>query len=85
MGAKWQDDAACVGKDPDAWFPDPSDIRGTENAISVCNGCPVRSQCLELALTAEADGAARFGIFGAKTPVQRARMANKGVPGDRVA
>lgn len=79
MGTKWQDDAACVGKDPDAWFPDPSDIRGTENAISVCNGCPVRSQCLELAVAAEADGVTRHGIFGGLTPVQRTPVQQGGV------
>lgn len=70
----WRERAACNGEDPEKFFPDPSDVKGTTNALQVCVGCPVREQCLELALRAEADGL-RYGVFGGLTPRQRAQVA----------
>jgi WhiB family redox-sensing transcriptional regulator len=44
----WHDQAACRGLDPDMFFPERGDS-GAE-AKGVCEGCPVRLDCLEWAL-----------------------------------
>ena len=52
---------------PDAWW----DLAGPfhESAVQCCDGCPVRRECLEYALAADE----RYGIWGGKTPEERAR------------
>lgn len=61
----WQDEARCVGTDPDAFFPDKGG--STRDVKRICNGpadgsdpCPVRAQCLEDAIVNDE----RFGVFG---------------------
>lgn len=83
----------CVGAtDPDAWFPpEPSPHSGeppeavrarrTEYeavARRLCGDCPVRAECLELALREEYDlPRTRFhGIRGAATPWERRNMVH---------
>ena len=54
----WRDQAACTGaKDPDAWFPDPSN-RWTflGEPLNACAGCPVRRSCLAAALLRDEAG-----------------------------
>jgi len=58
--------AACQGKDPDLWFPEKG--QSSTEAIAICEGCPVRSECLE----AGKDEA--FGVWGGTTPADRRRM-----------
>ena len=58
--------AACAGKDPDLWFPEKG--QSSANAKAICEGCPVRSECLEYGKL-EA-----FGIWGGTTPAERRRM-----------
>jgi WhiB family transcriptional regulator, redox-sensing transcriptional regulator len=65
------------------FFPDedelPEDVyeRACDLALSVCDGCPVRVECLELALRTDE----RFGIWGGMTADDRAleaaRRANR--------
>ena len=43
----WQTDAACVGTDPELFFP-PSGSKGLD-AKAVCKGCPVSAECLDYA------------------------------------
>lgn len=63
---KWDDEASCRGIDPEVFFPDsPSDPALAAKAI--CRGCPVRAQCLELALDARLD----HGVWGGLTEVER--------------
>src|SRR6266516_4318297 len=54
----WQDDANCLGVDPDLFFPERG--ASTREAKEVCRGCVVREECLEYAL---ANGE-KFGIWG---------------------
>lgn len=51
--------------------------RDTEVALAFCGICEVVAECLDMALVAElgAPFAARSGIFGGTTPVQRDRIA----------
>jgi WhiB family redox-sensing transcriptional regulator len=52
----WTDLAACVGHDPELWFP----LGDGAQAKAVCAACPVRADCLRFALDAGLDD----GIFG---------------------
>lgn len=49
----WRHEAACLDHDAELFFPigitGPA-IRQTEEAVTVCMGCPVRSQCLQYAV-----------------------------------
>jgi WhiB family redox-sensing transcriptional regulator len=68
---------ACAGtNDPDAWFPEEGhadrDPR-TLAALSTCNGCPVRSECLRHAL----EHGERYGIWGGMTERQRATFTRR--------
>lgn len=75
----WQHDAACVGTDTEAFFPSgkwgtPSDAQEVyAKAARICDGCPVRVDCLETALAEEGDMARsnRYGMRGGTTPGQR--------------
>lgn len=64
-----KDRGACVGKDPDLWFPGRGP-NSANTAKAVCQGCPVRELCLEYALEAKEE----FGIWGGTTPTERKRM-----------
>src|SRR5512134_3514757 len=54
----WQDQANCLGVDPDLFFPERG--ASTREAKEVCRGCVVQEDCLEYAL---ANGE-KFGIWG---------------------
>ena len=45
------DDAACRHLDPALFHPAPHDNRTLKAAREVCVGCPIRLDCLALALT----------------------------------
>jgi Transcription factor WhiB len=64
----WRQDAACRGRDTDLWF-----VAGVPSAaLGFCARCPVTSECLGMALRAEAGSYDRFGVFGGLTAKQRA-------------
>ena len=60
----WTTSAACNSADPDELF-----VTGAAQRIAakVCNGCPVRLQCLADAL----DNRVEFGVWGGLTERQR--------------
>ena len=60
----WIVSGLCVGRDPDELF-----VTGAAQRIAakVCNGCPVRLQCLADAL----DNRVEFGVWGGLTERQR--------------
>ena len=73
----WRDDAACLGMDPDLFFPPPG-WYGAEEAKAICQGCPVRAECLEYALQTRPV----YGIWGGlnhneRWDVARGRRARK--------
>lgn len=39
----WMDAAACLGHDPEDWFP--ADRRTAARAAGICHGCPVIADC----------------------------------------
>lgn len=75
----WVDDAACVGSEPDLFFPDG----GTSPAaVATCRRCPVVDDCLSYALNSAVDG-----IWGGTTTKQRIRLRRQlgiTVPVDRI-
>ena len=64
----WQDQANCLGVDPDLFFPERG--ASTREAKEVCRGCEVRQQCLDYAL---ANGE-KFGIWGGLSERERRRL-----------
>jgi WhiB family transcriptional regulator, redox-sensing transcriptional regulator len=66
----WRNDAACLGVDPDLFFPigtaGPA-LDQIDEAKRICRACPVRERCLAWALEA---GAAT-GIWGGTTDDER--------------
>src|SRR6478735_5375240 len=64
----WQDDANCLGVDPDLFFPERG--ASTREAKEVCRGCVVREECLEFAL----QNGEKFGIWGGLSERERRRL-----------
>ncbi|MEU1434273.1 WhiB family transcriptional regulator [Streptomyces sp. NPDC005786] len=59
----WRTHAACRDEDPDLFFPIGSTgpaLVQTEDAKAVCQGCPVKEQCLRWALENGQDA----GVWG---------------------
>ncbi|MFD9612321.1 WhiB family transcriptional regulator [Streptomyces sp. NPDC059083] len=68
----WQSAAACRGLGTDVFFH-PEGERGESRAKreraakAVCDGCPVRAQCLQYAVTV----AEPYGVWGGRTESER--------------
>jgi WhiB family redox-sensing transcriptional regulator len=65
---RWQEEANCLGVDPDLFFPERG--ASTREAKEVCRGCVVRGQCLEFAL----QNGEKFGIWGGLSERERRRI-----------
>ena len=60
MEKLWVHLAACIGVDPDLWFfVDPGSFERSQ-AIRICGGCEVRTQCLAAAKKRRE----RHGVWG---------------------
>lgn len=70
----WFDVAACRGCDVNVFFP--VEPNNWEEPLAFCRRCPVVTECLEFALRFS-DDQDRDGMFGARTPHQRARIRYK--------
>ena len=70
--------AACIGHDPTIWFPPPG-AGEYERARHICERCPIRERCLEVAMDWEARRGtkSRYGMFGGLTPDERSRLARE--------
>lgn len=67
----WLDRARCRGSDPEQFF-----VRGAAQAkpaVRMCQGCPVKEECLEYALTNDID----FGVWGGLTERQRRTLLRR--------
>ena len=64
----WQMLSNCLGVDPDLFFPERG--ASTKDAKAVCQGCVVREDCLEYALT----NREKFGIWGGMSERERRRI-----------
>lgn len=72
---EWRDRAACIGEDPELFYP--TDPIAVAIAVSVCNGCPVRTECARDAT----DRGEQYGIWGGSDRSRRpaARPSRKPV------
>lgn len=69
MRAEWRRRAACQSADPDAFFVEKgSDV---DKAKRICAICPVKSECLECALSQGSDTA---GVWGGMSRNERRRL-----------
>jgi WhiB family redox-sensing transcriptional regulator len=71
---QWLDRAACLGHDPELFFPVSAVGPGqahTEDAKRVCRTCPVLAECLEWAIT----GAVPFGVLGGLSEDERRALS----------
>ena len=64
----WQTDALCAQTDPEAFFPEKGG--STREAKRICEGCEVRSACLDYAL----ENDERFGIWGGLSERERRKL-----------
>ena len=72
---QWMDKAACRGADSSIFMPSnrgPFDPVKKAEALSYCNRCPVRAECIDYALSFDIT----IGIYGGLTQQQR-RALNK--------
>ncbi len=76
---RWQENANCLGVDPDLFFPERG--ASTKEAKSVCGSCEVRPECLEYAL---ANGE-KFGIWGGLSERERRRLRRERARARRAA
>jgi WhiB family transcriptional regulator, redox-sensing transcriptional regulator len=67
----WQDQANCMGVDPDLFFPERG--ASTREAKEVCRGCVVREDCLEYALS----NSEKFGIWGGLSERERRKIRRR--------
>lgn len=63
----WMEKGACVGHNPDMWFPENGTTKGSIEALRICAECPVRELCAQYA----ADERLDYGIWGGRTPIVR--------------
>lgn len=75
---KWLISAACLGEDPETFFPDNNAAR-IALAKAVCETCPVRRDCLIDCMRREGGRSAksRFGVYAGLTPRQRERLYHR--------
>jgi len=68
VATDWRNRGACLGTDPEMFFPTVADDPAP--AVAICRGCPVQAPCLAAALaTGECDG-----VWGATIPDERRIM-----------
>jgi len=69
----WMEKASCRGVDTDIFMPSgrgPFDPVKKELALSYCNTCPVKAECVEYALSFDIT----VGIYGGLTQNDRRRL-----------
>ncbi len=64
----WMSHGNCAHRDPSMFFP--SDGVGVEIARTACEGCPVKTQCLEYAIAERID----HGVWGGCSERERRRI-----------
>ena len=78
----WLSDAACIGEDPELFFPigvSAPAAEQTQRAKRICRRCSVRAECLEWSLATYQDA----GVWGGLDEEERReirRARRRGVP-----
>lgn len=69
----WMGRADCRDLDPELWFADASHPNGdVAIALQICDGCPVKAECAEYALSQPVQG-----VWGGLTESQRRTLRRK--------
>lgn len=74
---QWRDRAACRDMDVNVFFPPKGRNDLIQDALGICDGCPVKRQCLQDVLTHvpyEAD----HGVVGGTTEKDRKALRRRG-------
>jgi Transcription factor WhiB len=66
----WAELAACIGVDPDSWYPAGTGHSPAPQVLRICRSCPVRVDCLTHALVTESQKE-RHGVWGGLSAHQR--------------
>lgn len=69
----WRQHAACIGEDPELFFPTGitgAALEQAERAKAVCGGCAVVDECLQWALDTSQDA----GVWGGMSEEERRRL-----------
>lgn len=61
----WREHRACVGVDPEVFFPDVG--RNAATAKAICASCSVQAECLRYAL----ENREEYGVWGGLAPWER--------------
>jgi WhiB family redox-sensing transcriptional regulator len=69
--AGWQERASCRSADPELWFPEPWE--GDRAAKLICGWCPVRAECLTVAMETNE----QYGVWGGLSPNERRRLIRR--------
>lgn len=72
----WRNRAACLGEDPDLFFPDGNTgpaLFQIEEAKAVCRRCEVAAACLKWAIESGED----YGVWGGKTEDERRALKSR--------
>lgn len=72
----WRQDAECRDLDPNLFFPvgvTGAAVDQIAAAKGICAGCPVRSECLEFAITTNQE----FGVWGGTSEDERRVLRRK--------
>lgn len=76
MAENWQSKGACIGEDPELFFPigktGPAQLQ-IEEAKRVCRRCEVREKCLEWALEMKQD----HGVWGGMSEDERSSLKRR--------
>lgn len=67
---RWMKDAACKGNTEGNWFPENGITASVKLAISICNQCAVKQECLNYAVPQPE----LQGIWGGKSHRQRRNL-----------
>ena len=72
----WLNRAACVGEDPELFFPDGNTgpaLAQTEQAKAVCRRCEVAAACLKWAIDSGQD----YGVLGGTSEDERRTLKTR--------
>lgn len=67
----WRASAACLGADPELFYPVSKKRKDAEEALAICDVCPVRETCVAEELER---GGMQWGVRGGTTEYERRAM-----------
>lgn len=76
---EWQRRSACVDVPTEVFFPEVDCGEASQHiydkALTYCETCTVRLECLRAAMRNESGERCRYGVWGGMTPRQRVELS----------